>query len=231
MNGSIRLVAASAAVASLFLGSMLELGADQRSVRAGRRGVAVKGEEGYAAVGRRGAVVSGEEGYAAVSRRGAVVKGEEAAAAAVRPGPYRPGGVVVAGEEGVVAARGPGYYRPGVVVAGHYEDHEGWKTAAAVAGGVAAGIAIGTMLSKPPAQSTTVVVSGSTYYYHDNVFYTRVITSGNVAYQVVAPPAGAIIATLPGGCSTVRVNNVAYSQCGPTYYQRVSNGYQVVIIN
>ena len=42
-------------------------------VRAGRHGVAVKGEEGKgAAVGRRGAVVKGDEGYAAVGRRGGV---------------------------------------------------------------------------------------------------------------------------------------------------------------
>jgi hypothetical protein len=37
-----------------------------RAAAVGPRGVAVKGEEGYAAAGRRGAVVSGDEGYAAV---------------------------------------------------------------------------------------------------------------------------------------------------------------------
>jgi hypothetical protein len=31
-------------------------------------------------------------------------------------------------------------------------------------------------------------------------------------------------------CSTVRVGGVAYSQCGATYYQRVSNGYRVVVL-
>ena len=41
--------------------------------RANPHGVAVKGEEGYAAAGRRGAVVSGEEGYVAVGRHGNVV--------------------------------------------------------------------------------------------------------------------------------------------------------------
>jgi hypothetical protein len=56
------------------------------------------------------------------------------------------------------------------------------------------------------------------------------MTGDHVAYQVVAPPAGAIITTLPAGCQTVRVNNAAYSQCGTTYYTRVSNGYQVVVL-
>ena len=95
---------------------------------------------------------------------------------------------------------------------------------------VGAGIAIGTMLAKPPAAATTVVVTESTYYYHDNVFYTRVMSSGTVAYQVVAPPAGAIITTLPASCTSVKVGGVAYSQCGPTYYPRVSTGYQVVVL-
>jgi hypothetical protein len=27
------------------------------------------------------------------------------------------------------------------------------------------------------------------------------------------------------------VGNVSYQQCGTTYYQRVSNGYQVVVLN
>ena len=51
-----------------------------------------------------------------------------------------------------------------------------------------------------------------------------------MAYQVITAPAGAIIATLPSGCRSVRVNNVAYSQCGPTYYQRVATGYRVVVL-
>jgi hypothetical protein len=39
----------------------------------------------------------------------------------------------------------------------------------------------------------------------------------------------ALIATLPTGCKSVRVGNVAYTQCGTTYYQRVATGYQVVV--
>ena len=62
------------------------------------------------------------------------------------------------------------------------------------------------------------------------MYYTRVMTSGDVTYQVVAPPAGAIITTLPAGCQSVRVGNATYTQCGPTYYTRVSSGYQVVVL-
>ena len=36
-----------------------------------------------------------------------------------------------------------------------------------------------------------------------------------------------VFLTLPVGCSSVRVGGIAYSQCGPTYYQRVGSGYQL----
>jgi Family of unknown function (DUF6515) len=193
---------------------------DNGAVAAGPRGVAVKGEEGYAAAGRRGAVVSGEEGYAAVGRRGNVVTGEEIDVDGVAVGRR---GAVVVGEEGAAAV---GRYG-GVVVADRYESYEAWRAVAAV--GV--GIAIGTMLARPPAAATPLPVAGSTYYYHDNVFYTRVMSSGTVVYQVVAPPAGAIITTLPAACKSVRVGNATYTQCGATYYTRVATGYQVVVLN
>ena len=73
----------------------------------------------------------------------------------------------------------------------------------------------------------TIIVGGP----KDNtVYYTRVMNGDSVVYQAVAPPAGAIITTLPAGCTTANVGGVAYTQCGPTYYTRVSNGYQVVVL-
>ena len=62
-------------------------GSDGKAAAAGPRGVAVKGEEGYAAAGRHGAVAAGDEGYAAVGRHGAVAKGEDGYA---RVGPHGP---------------------------------------------------------------------------------------------------------------------------------------------
>jgi hypothetical protein len=190
-------------------------GEDGKGVAVGPRGVAVKGEEGYAAVGRRGAAISGGEGYAAVGRRGTVVRGEDGYAAAGRHG------AVVAGEEGYAAVG-----HRGAVVGRRYESYEAWQVVA----GVGAAIAVGTMLARPPQAAVTVSLGGSSYWYHGGVYYTRVISSGTVAYQVVTPPAGIVIATLPAGCSTVRVGNVAYSRCGATYYQRVGNGYRVVVL-
>jgi hypothetical protein len=189
------------------------------AVAAGPRGAAVKTEEGYAAAGRRGAVASGEEGYAAVGRHGNVVTGEEVDVQGAAVGRR---GAVVVGEEGAAAV---GRYG-NVAVADRYESYDAWKAVAAVG----AGIAIGTMLAKPPAAAAPVVVTGTTYLYHDGVYYTQVMSSGAVVYEVVPAPAGAIITTLPAGCKSVHVGNVAYQQCGPTYYSRVSNGYQVVVL-
>jgi hypothetical protein len=191
-----------------------------------RRGAAVKTDEGSAAVTRRGAAVKTEEGVSTVSRgysapaaRGGVVVGEEAAAA------VGPRGAVVVGEEG--AARAGRYsYRGGVAV---YEDNDAWRTAAGVAVGVAGGIAIGTLLAKPPAQAAPVVVSETTYYYDNGTFYTKAMHEGQVVYQVIEPPPGAVITTLPAGCTSAKSGDVTYSQCGTTYYQRVSSGYQVVV--
>ena len=98
-----------------------------------------------------------------------------------------------------------------------------------VAAGVATGIAIGTMLARPPTTSVTVVASGTNYMYTDGAYYEQVLYGGEVSYRVVTAPPGAIITTLPGGCTSTVMGGVSVHQCGPTYYQRVSAGYQVVV--
>jgi Family of unknown function (DUF6515) len=210
--------------------------------RAARRGASVKTDEGGAAVSKRGAAVKTDEGAAVATRHGTAVKTEEGVStvnrgyrapaarggvavgdeAAVAVGPR---GAVVVGEEGA-AARGRYSVRGGVAV---YEDNDAWRTAAGVAIGVAGGIAIGTLLAKPPAQAAPVVVSETTYLYENGTFYTKSMHEGQVVYQVVEPPPGAVIPTLPAGCTEVKSGGATYSQCGTTHYQKVSSGYQVVV--
>ena len=108
-----------------------------------------------------------------------------------------------------------------------YEDNDAWKTAVGVAAGVAGGIAIGTLLAKPPAQAAPVTVTNNTYYYDSGAFYTKAMHEGEVVYQVVEPPVGAVVPTLPAGCTSVNKGGTAYSQCGTAYYQKVSSGYEV----
>ena len=87
-------------------------------------------------------------------------------------------GAVVVGEEGPRR----GCYG-GVAVADRYESYDAWKAVAAVG----AGIAIGTMLAKPPAAATPSSSPRRPTYYQDGVFYTKVMSSGTVVYQVVEP--------------------------------------------
>ena len=193
---------------------------DNGAVAAGPRGAAVKGEEGYAAAGRRGAVVSGEEGYAAVGRNGNVVTGEEVD---VQGGGSRP---PRRGRRRRRRGRGRGPLRRrrrrrslrelrrvegrGCGRRRHRHRHDAGETAGRR----------GDRRRHPR----------STYSITTACIYTKVMSSGAVVYQVVEPPAGAIITTLPAGCKSVRVGNAAYSQCGATYYTKVSTGYQVVVL-
>lgn len=94
---------------------------------------------------------------------------------------------------------------------------------------MASGIAIGTMLARPPTRSVTVVTGGTNYLYADGAYYEQVYYGGQVSYRVVAAPVDAIITTLPAGCVTTVMNGVSVSQCGGSYYRRVSTGYQVVV--
>ena len=225
-------------VAAALIGALVLHGAADvlAQARTARRGGSVKTEEGGAARGPRGAAVKTDEGAAAVTRHGAAVKTEEGVKTASRHGGTIDGeeanvavgrrGAVVVGEEGA-AAVGRNGYRGGAVV---YEDNDAWKTAAGVAAGVAAGIAIGTMLRKPPKQATPVVVSDTTYHYDNGTYYAKAMSGGEVVYQVVEAPPGAIITTLQAGCTPANVGGVAYSKCGTTHYQKVSAGYQVVVL-
>jgi hypothetical protein len=172
----------------------------------------VTGEQSTARATSHDVEAAAAEGYAAVGRRGGVAGTGEQPMATTRRS------VVVAGEEGQVAVN-----RNGLVVGLQYEDYDAWRTASH-AGAV---IAVGTMLTRAPAGATAVVVGGSTYRYYENVFYTRVLSAGGVVYQVVAPPAGAIIATLPAGCTSARAGTVVYRRCGTVYYERVAGGYRV----
>jgi len=55
-----------------------------------------------------------------------------------------------------------------------------------------------------------------------------VYSGGEVAYQVVAPPVGAVVTVLPGGCVDHRVGNVIYKNCGGYYYQPQGSNWVVV---
>jgi Family of unknown function (DUF6515) len=103
---------------------------------------------------------------------------------------------------------GRGYYTP-----------PGWGVAT-----FGTGLAIGAALNAPPPNYTTVVVSGTEYYYADGVY----VQPRNGAYIVAAPPIGAIVNTLPEGCSTTTSNGVQSFDCSGVIYQPYSQNGSIV---
>jgi Family of unknown function (DUF6515) len=93
------------------------------------------------------------------------------------------------------------------------------------------GLAIGAALNAPPPHYTTVVVSGTEYYYADGIY---VQPSGGT-HVVAAPPIGAVVTYLPEGCSTTISNGVQSFDCSGVVYQPYTqNGsvaYQVVNVS
>lgn len=110
---------------------------------------------------------------------------------------------------------------------GYGESYESWDAWGAVAG-FGVGMVIGTMLAEPPAEATTVVVTGTPYYVYEDTYFEEVYYEGEVQYQAVPPPPGVVVNSLPGGCSETMVADVTYQLCDNVYYLPVADGYEVV---
>lgn len=80
----------------------------------------------------------------------------------------------------------------------------------------------------PTAANAVVVVRRSVNYHP--VARAAVVTTAAVGTAVVV---GSVVRSLPPACTSVMVGNVAYQQCGNTYYQPRYAGSQVtyVVVN
>ena len=83
---------------------------------------------------------------------------------------------------------------------------------------VAAGLA-------PGAANAVVVVRRSVNYHP--VARAAVVTTAAVGTAVVV---GSVVHSLPPSCTSVMVGNVAYQECGKTYYQPRYAGSQVTYV-
>jgi hypothetical protein len=83
-------------------------------------------------------------------------------------------------------------------------------TSAAVAGAAAAGAAA----AAPPPPSTVVVVN----------------PPASAAPTVVGVPIGTVVHVLPGGCTSVVVGGVDYSDCGGSFYKAAFEGNNLVYV-
>ena len=68
---------------------------------------------------------------------------------------------------------------------------------------------------------------------HDHYHPIATAAAVTATAAMTAAVVGSVVRTLPPSCSTVIVNNVAYQQCGPTWYapQYVGTEVQYVVIN
>jgi len=86
---------------------------------------------------------------------------------------------------------------------------------------------LGAMLSSLPRAATAVSAPDTTnnYYYSNGSFMTPTQGSG---YQVVSPPMGATVSSVPPGAYQTTVNGITYYVSGSTYYQPEFSNGQVV---
>ena len=67
---------------------------------------------------------------------------------------------------------------------------------------------------------------GFPFYYYNSVFYRR--TDDNY-YEIVSPPLGARVTSIPNNAKIVNVNGNRYYECNGTYYQEESDGNNNVV--
>ena len=82
----------------------------------------------------------------------------------------------------------------------------------------------GLHLSFVPEGAFIVGVGGAKYYYYDGLYYSRM----GGEYILIAPPIGAVVATIPPEYQPVVINGVTYYVDNGVYYVYTRYGYQVV---
>jgi hypothetical protein len=109
--------------------------------------------------------------------------------------------------------RGGGWY------GGGYRTPPGWGLAT-----FATGLVIGATINTRPPYYSPVVVGGNNYIYSDGVFLQP---RGN-SYVVIAPPVGAVVPSIPEGCSATNQGGVVYYDCSGIIYQPFYQGSDLV---
>jgi hypothetical protein len=86
---------------------------------------------------------------------------------------------------------------------------------------------LGFFLSSLAADAIWFSYNNQRYYYDDGCYYLP----SNGGYAVVAPPIGAVVASLPPGYETpVAADGQTYYYFGGVFYVLISQGYQVVAV-
>jgi hypothetical protein len=83
------------------------------------------------------------------------------------------------------------------------------------------------MTSLPRGASQVSTPSTTNNYYYSNGSFMAPAQGGN-GYQVVSPPMGATVPSVPPGAYQTTVNGTTYYVSGSTYYEPVFSDGQVV---
>lgn len=89
----------------------------------------------------------------------------------------------------------------------------------------------GAIVQHAPSQITNVYVNGEEYGYANGAYYDvrpPAEEGGEPAFEVVAPPVGATVGSLPDGATSETVNDAAYFVYAGTYYKPFYAGSDVV---
>jgi len=76
----------------------------------------------------------------------------------------------------------------------------------------------------------TVVVYGSTYYYHEGVWYTQRLNEGETVYVITSAPEGYEVESLPDDAEVIEVEGQTYYLSEHTFYQLIQRDGQDVYV-
>jgi hypothetical protein len=107
-----------------------------------------------------------------------------------------------------------------------HENGDVWEASVA---SVAPSAIVGTLVATLPSGAQNVSVGDTVYYQHGHHYYERVYYGGDVLYQAVSPPIGAVVPTLPPDCRMAKPAADATDRvCDGVRYLPVEGGYRVV---
>jgi hypothetical protein len=102
---------------------------------------------------------------------------------------------------------------------GGYVTPPGWGLV-----GFATGLVVGAALSTPPPYSVPVIVGSNNFIYSDGVF----LQPSGGQYIVVRPPIGAVVPSIPDGCTAKDNSGVVLYDCSGVIYQPFYQGNDLV---
>jgi hypothetical protein len=130
-----------------------------------------------------------------------------------------------------VASLPPRYETVYVSSTTYYYANGAYYVAAPAGGYQVAPAPVGVTIVNPPAQVVNVTVNEQNYGYANGAYYDVIPPEeegGEPTYEVIEPPMGAMVDSLPEGSTSTTVDGTAYFIYNDTYYRPFYSGSDVV---